>query len=52
MTYDGINETIRYINKQMKEEHLTKPIRYTINDIINGIEICTKRIVKELKQER
>ena len=52
MTYEGINTTIRYINQQMKEENLNKPIRYTIEDVINGIETCTKKIVDELKQER
>lgn len=52
MTYEGINTTIRYINKQMKEENLNKPIRYTVEDVINGIEICTKRIVNELNQMR
>lgn len=52
MTYDGINTTIRYINKQMKEENLNKPVKYTLEDIINGIEICTKKIVEELNQER
>lgn len=52
MTYEGINTTIRYINKQMKEENLNKPIRYTLEDVINGIETCTKRIVNELNQMR
>lgn len=52
MTYEGINTTIRYINKQMKEENLNRPIRYTLDDIINGIETCTKKIVEELNQER
>lgn len=52
MTYEGINTTIRYINKQMKEENLNKPIRYTLEDVIKGIETCTKRIVNELNQMR
>ena len=52
MTYEGINTTIRYINKQMKEENLNKPIRYTLEDVINGIEICTKKIVNEIDQMR
>ena len=52
MTYEGINTTIRYINKQMKEQNLSKPIRYTLEDVINGIEICTKKIVNEIDQMR
>lgn len=50
MTYEGINTTIRYINKQMKEENSNKPIRYTLEDVINGIETCTKKIVDELNK--
>lgn len=50
MTYEGINTTIRYINKQMKEENSNKPIRYTLEDVINGIETCTKKIVEELNK--
>ena len=50
MTYEGINTKIRYINKQMKEENSNKPIRYTLEDVINGIETCTKKIVEELNK--
>ena len=50
MTYDGINTTIKYINKQMKEDNLNKPIRYSLEDVINGIETCTKKIVEELNK--
>jgi hypothetical protein len=52
MTYDGINTTIRFINNQVKQENNNKPIRYNLEDIINGIETCTRKIVDELTQER
>ena len=48
LTYDGINDTINFTNKQLTKEINSKTIKYDLNDIVNGIEICVKKIIDEL----
>lgn len=48
MTYDGINDTINFTNKQLTKETKNETLKYTLEDIVNGIEFCTKKILDEI----
>ena len=48
LTYDGINDTIRYTNSQLLKETNREIIKYNLNDIIDGIETCTQKIIDGL----
>ena len=48
LTYDGINDTINFTNKQLTKEPNVESVKYDLNDMINGIEICAQKIINEL----
>lgn len=48
LTYDGINDTINFTNKQLTKELNVESVKYDLNDMINGIEICAQKIINEL----
>ena len=50
LTYDGINDTINFTNKQLTKEINSKTIKYDLNQMINGIEIVSKLVIEELNK--
>lgn len=48
ITYDGINDTINFTNKQLTKEINNESVKYSLNDMINGIETCVQKIIDEL----
>lgn len=52
LPYDGINTTIEFTNTQLIVNENKKPKEYSFNDMINGIDIVTNKIIEELKKEK
>lgn len=52
MTYDGINTTINFTNNQLQRDSNKEIIKYDIQSIIEGIEICSNKILEELLNEK
>ena len=48
LTYEGINDTIRFANNQLLVKSTEKIIKYTLKDIIKAIELCSEKIIEEI----
>lgn len=48
MTYEGINDTIRFTNNQLLTKTSGQIKRYALDDIVKGIEICAQKIIEEI----
>lgn len=48
MTYEGINDTIRFTNNQLLTKTSGQIKKYVLDDIVKGIEICAQKIIEEI----
>lgn len=48
MTYEGINDTIRFTNNQLLTKTSGQIKKYALDDIVKGIEICAQKIIEEI----